>query len=202
VSVRPQSERFELDQSYQEEFMQIKRLAPGYEKKLNLYNRPLQNQDGPIPLVLNWSWKDVKGQIFSESMSWPVHVNRLSEQSSSATPVEIHYHGPVYQSQQGMEVIGGNKIEGDQIGGDQISGSAQKGDKVEIKRSASEAEPATQPLPRRQPAPEKERMLCPNCGLQVSPEYDYCNICGAALKNPTGKAAGQQLHKEEGDQDE
>jgi hypothetical protein len=164
VRVRADSQRFELDASTTGA---IAHLAPGREREISLHIRPLKNQVGELPLVLHWDWTDQKEQAYQQDKSWPVDVKRLNEPGSSATPVEIHYHGPVYQAQENIEIVGQDKIGGDKVTGDQVQAGGQKGDKVVMARSTAARPPR----------------LCPNCGLQVeSAKFKFCKVCGADLK--------------------
>ena len=161
--------RFELDR--EATLSQVKRLAPGMEKQVRVFLKPLEGQVGEgVPLALTWSWMDLQNREYSERMSWPVIVRRENEPAGPATPVEIHYHGTVYQAQEGIEVVSGDKVGHDKVAGDQFGEAGQKGDRVEIGR------------PERRSANREMMIICPNCSVGNRTKDKFCQACGEALK--------------------
>ncbi len=209
VRVLPESDRFELDRISLEKYSWVEHLAAGKQSSIKLFITPKQGQVGLTPLVLNWSWQDRSGVEYRDDMSWPVHVNRLTDSAPSATPVEIHYHAPVYHSE-------GAPIE--IIGGDKVSDGGHKGHTVQVgdtptapgspqpagappstgaDQPASAAGTAAQPagatgttahtasggLPQNQDKPPAAgKKLCPICSLEVDPQAQICDICGNPLQ--------------------
>jgi len=193
VSVHSDSARFEIDQS--STIVSIPHLAPGSSKPARIFLRSQKDQVGEaVPFMLIWTWQDRKKAPFEERIITSVQVRRRSDSPSGGAPVNIHYHGAVYQSEGGqMDFVGGDKVAGDQVGGDKIAGG-QKGDNVVIDRSGDASRADLSGRLNRSlrfsagapGEPTQAQTLCPNCSLPVAAGENFCQGCGFELK-PKGK---------------
>jgi tetratricopeptide (TPR) repeat protein len=165
VRLEPRGGRFEVAREAIEE---VEHLYPGREKPLRIFLRPLKDQVGvTVPLELEWRWEDRLGRDFKDHSITTVSVRRLDEPHTATQPI-ILQGGTLVQG----TYISGDQVSGDKIGGDRVEAGAQKGDRVEIRRQATQVRPA---------APGKAQRLCPNCSVPLPPKARYCDACGQAL---------------------
>jgi outer membrane protein assembly factor BamB len=159
IQIKARDERFEMAREATNVI--IRHLGPGKIAEGVLYLRPKQSEIGEIvPLVLDWSWQDVRGQVYPGSATAEVSVKEKGSQTSE-TPQVINI---------------GQLIQGDLIGGDKVEGDVQHGDRVEITHGE-----AGRLFMDGMEAPDQVT-LCPTCHLPVSPEDQFCQACGNELK--------------------
>ena len=181
VRVRLAEKRFELGETSLN--LLIKHLYPNRPRTKVISLRPYEDQVGDaVPLTLEWMWEDQHGREYREQSVAYVQVKDREASHTGGSPQVVHYHGPVYQSDSGIEITQGDRTEvhGDLIQGDNLQAGAQKGDRVEIQRGEGiRLRPRT-----RQTGPlSPDEVLCPNCHLPIRPGDKFCDGCGWKMED-------------------
>jgi hypothetical protein len=131
-----------------------------------------------VPLYIIVTYEDLRGHGYQLTQVESVRVVEAGTRLlGRETPLEVHIHGDMIEP-------GAKKVSGDEI-----SGSGQKGDRVDIRRSAGSGvamrscETGDRVEIRREGPPVRR---CPECNLPVQdPEQRYCPDCGAPLDTET-----------------
>jgi outer membrane protein assembly factor BamB len=186
VAIRANEDRFELDPDATRILMEkdLRSLYYSRTKEVTISLRPLKGQVGDnVTLILEWTWKDDAGNVYSDSAQTIIKVKRQGD-SSGSTPVQNIYNvsagGKVIQADGDVQVIDGDYAAGDKIGGDKVMAGANKGDQVNINRphgfQIHSDEPASndgEPEPCGEPC-----IPCPVCHLPVRVGDHFCDKCG------------------------
>lgn len=163
ICVQIDARRFEVELDGRACKIEVNRLAPGAEVRRELFIRPLKDQIGEVPLVIECTWRDGPGNLYRERSITPVVVKSSADATPSGQPVVIQ--------------VQGNYIAGDEVHGDLVESGGRKGDSVDIHAAGRVS---GKPLSLEDGGETAER-LCPHCRQPAPSEAIYCTRCGHAL---------------------
>lgn len=168
VVVQVQGDRFEVDINCLPE--KISHLGANLERSISLSIRPLKEQVGEVPFVLEWKWKDLEKNEYRDKTIVEVSVKQQNDSRNSGTPVIINNTGgTIYQGSDYHKEISGDNVEaGGHIGDNlEVVHSSDSGKKVGYRSGELNG--------------QKIIESCPNCSLPIDKDAKYCDACGYKL---------------------